>query len=471
MKTRSMKLNRLLVAAFAATQFATIAFAADDTETNSNIDIQTLKQQIDTLNQEVQTLERQQQNDEGTATQAAQNEPHLSVGPSGVIFKSANSNFVAGLHAWVQVDSRTFFNNGASTAGLDGFLVRRARLIYSGTFYNNFDYMFNTEFVGTGSPQILDAYLNYRYSPELQVQVGKFKPPVGLEQLQQDIYTFLNERSIANNLVPNRSIGAELHGDIYGGTFSYAAGIFDGLPDYNSTTPNANIDDDMALAGRLFTVPFKKTSIEPLKGLGIGVAGSFESDDQKTTGGLTPGYKTDGQETFFSYAGTTVAQGAHWRISPQAYYYYGPLGIVGEYVVSDQRLLNTATPVFGNAHNTAWEVTGGWVLTGESDTYNGVTPRHPFSIENGGWGAWQVVGRFAGLDVGSGAFPNFAATSGTVAAASSVREWSAGLNWYLNNNLRANVSFSHTWFTGNTSANQVIERPENVLFTRVQLAF
>lgn len=472
MKLSQMKLNRLLVTTLAGSLSATAALAQDDAAKNGDPDIQTLKSEIQQLEQKVDVLEYQQGKDHKAVTLAATNSAHLTVGSDGVIFTSANSNFVAGVHGLVQVDSRTFFQNGA-TPGIDGFLLRRARLILSGTVYKNFDYNLTTEFGGS-TVQILDAYLNYKYRPEVQIQIGKFKPPVGLEQLQSDVNLFFNERSLATVLVPNRDIGAELHGDVFGGALTYATGIFNGLPDYNSTTINANYNNDMAFAGRLFATPFKQTSIAPLQGLGFGVSGSYEEDDDNTTAGLTPGYTTDGQEKFFTYAASTAAQGAHWRVSPNAYYYYGPLGILGEYVVSDQQVVKTTAPTAsGDLHNTAWEVAAGWVLTGESDSYNGVNPKHPFDIRNGGWGAWQVVGRYEELSVDGGAFPNFAAAQTTTAAAAQgARAWSAGLNWYLNKNLRANVSFSHTWFNGNTTGvNLVTQRPENVLFTRVQLAF
>jgi phosphate-selective porin OprO/OprP len=470
MKAKKMKLNRLLVAAFAGTQVATAAFAADDTGTNNAVDIQTLKQQIDTLNQEVQTLERQQQEDEGATTAAAKNATRLTVGSDGINFISGNTNFVAGLHAWVQMDSRTFFQNGHS-AGIDGFLLRRARLIFQGTVYKNFDFYFQPEFAGSSGPQILDAYINYHYNPLIQVEVGKFKPPVGLEALEPDIYTFLNERALATDLVPYRSIGAELHGDIDGGILSYAAGIFNGLPDYTTTTINANIDNDMAFAGRLFASPFKQTSLTPLQGLGFGVSGSYEHDDVDAgAAGLTPGFTTDGQEKFFTYATTTAPDGAHWRVSPQGYYYWGPLGLMAEYVVSDQEVEKAAAPVTrADLQNTAWEISGGWVLTGENASYSGVTPRHPFSIRDGGWGAWQVVARYEELDL-DGAASTYA-TAGT--EASRARAWSAGVNWYLNKNLRANVSFSHTQFGefAGATTGAVTKQSENVLFTRVQLAF
>jgi phosphate-selective porin OprO/OprP len=86
---------------------------------------------------------------------------------------------------------------------------------------------------------------------------------------------------------------------------------------------------------------------------------------------------------------------------------------------------------------------------------------------SGGWGAWQVVGRYEELHVDSKAFPTFASLA---SSASDAHAWSAGVNWYLNNNLRANVSFSHTVFTGGETG-AVTKKDENVLFTRMQLAF
>ena len=64
--------------------------------------------------------------------------------------------------------------------------------------------------------------------------------------------------------------------------------------------------------------------------------------------------------------------------------------------------------------------------------------------DNGGWGAWQVVARYADLDVDKAAFPTFA----TAGSASEAKAWSVGLNWYLNSDIRINTSFSRTTFTG-----------------------
>ncbi len=59
---------------------------------------------------------------------------------------------------------------------------------------------------------------------------------------------------------------------------------------------------------------------------------------------------------------------------------------MGEYAISDQGVRNVNAKA--DLHNTAWEITGGWILTGENASFNGVTPLHPFSPHNGDWGCF-----------------------------------------------------------------------------------
>jgi len=80
-------------------------------------------------------------------------------------------------------------------------LLRRARPIFQGTLYRDFDFVFVPDFGGS-SVQIFDAYANYRYEPWAQLRVGKFKTPVGLEQLQADVNTSFNERSLVTEPRP-----------------------------------------------------------------------------------------------------------------------------------------------------------------------------------------------------------------------------------------------------------------------------
>lgn len=168
---------------------------------------------VENLDQKVRILERQRELDQQAAADAAKTQPKLTLGASGFSLSSADSNFVAQLHGLVQLDSRSFFNDGGNN-GNDGFLLRRARPIFSGTVFRDFDFNFTPDFGGS-TVQIQDAYVNYRYDAALQLQAGKFKSPVGLEALQSDPYCLFNERSLATDLVPNRDLGVELHGDLF----------------------------------------------------------------------------------------------------------------------------------------------------------------------------------------------------------------------------------------------------------------
>jgi phosphate-selective porin OprO/OprP len=443
------------------------------------------KQQLQELDQKVKILEREREVDQEDKEAKAKEAPRISIGEDGFSFGSAKGDFAMQLRGVLQVDSRTFFD-GSSAPANDGLLLRRVRPILQGTVFRDFDFLFVPDFAPSSGPTIYDAYVNYRYSPALQFQAGKFKVPFGLEQLAQDRDILFNERSLVTDLVPNRDVAFELHGDLLDGRASYAAGIFNGTTDGGNSS-NIDFADDHAFAGRLFFQPFLKSSATVLQGFGFGLAGTYETMTttntaglMSNTGGSLPGYFTDGQQQFFAYnpadKAVVVAAGDHWRLSPQGYYYYGPFGLMGEYAISDQEVSRTGVAPYDSAHlrNTAWEVSASWVLTGEDAAFaGGVVPRRPFNPHEGAWGALQLVGRYAQLSLDHAAFPEFAdpATSAESAAA-----WSIGLNWYLNRNVMVKTSFSHTHFNGGggagTSAPAAVTRQnENVLFTRIQLAF
>jgi phosphate-selective porin OprO/OprP len=510
---KTLKLKQLIVAAVVGTQFALPVFAAEGAAAGTNgavsveipavaaddgslaqeAEIKALKQQVEALvqkvnaleqqrapaeqsatiqnlDQQVRILQRQRELDQDAAVAKAATAPKVTLGANGFSFSSADSNFVAQIHGLVQLDSRTFFKDGGLN-GNDGFLLRRARPIFTGTVFHDFDYNFTPDFGGS-VVQIQDAYLNYRFAPEFQVQAGKFKSPVGLEALQSDPAISFNERSLATDLVPNRDLGVALKGDLFSGAASYTLGLFNGAQDYSGTTTNQTFQDNKALAGRVFFQPWKNSDVNALRGLGFGVGGSYQPNHPATNAatGLTPGYTTDGQQKFFSYSAGVNADGAAWRVLPQAYYYYGPFGLLGEYVISDQKVTSSTTSA--NLQNTAWQVSGGWTLTGEDASYVGITPQHNFDPRNNQWGAWQLVARYAGLDVDSLAFKDGFASS--TKSANAATAWAVGLNWYLNKNIRANLSFSRTafgGFTGTASPGTVPAQPENVLFSRVQLSF
>jgi len=425
--------------------------------------------------------------DDGLATGAAEakvkESPKLAIGSGGVVFSSPDTNFVFKLRGLLQVDTRTFFEDSSYSEANDGFLIRRARPIFEGTVFRDFDYLLVPDFAGA-SPTLLDAWLTYQYRPELQFRIGKMKGPVGLERLQSSAVGSFNERSLADDLVPGRNLGFQVGGDVADGVASYALGIYNETGDYRNSG-NSAFEDGMEFSGRIFLQPFKKSSVSGLRGIGLGVGGSFADVTSSanglpnTTGGTLPGYVTTGQQQFFAYnpaIGTVLADGAHWRLSPQGYYYWGPFGLLGEYTISDQGVYNAATLARASLRNAAWQVNAQWVLTGESASFAGLTPEHSFDLRTGNWGAWQLVGRVSQLRIDDDAFPVF---SNPAASAGEAFSWSVGLNWWLNKNIRVLMSFSHTTFEGGGAVAPIAPVPpgtvtaqdEKVFFTRVQLSF
>lgn len=444
------------------------------------------------LDEKIKVVDRKRELAEEAAATAAQAQaksaPKVSLGAGGFVFSSADTNFVLKVKGLVQLDSRTFFNDNPLSLGNDGFSLRRARPIIEGTVFGNIDYQFVPEFGGGGNASIFDANFNYRIHPALQVKAGKFKGPVGFEALQSDSTLPFNERSLATDLISSRSIGVQLWGGLAEDVFSYAAGVFNVSGDGRNPN-NSDFGDDREVAGRAFVQPFRKTEIKALQGFGFGLGASYSQVSSNalalpaTSGGTLPGYTTPGQQQFFAYnpaVGSVVGDGSHWRLSPQATYLYGPFGLLGEYVLSNEGVFNSTTQRGADLQHTAWQVSGQWVLTGETASFNGIQPRRPFRLNGDGWGAWQLVARYSELTLDDDTFPTF---SNPLYSASSATSWSVGINWWLNRNLRVLTGFTHTTFEGggspalpNVNASQsvpaiVTTQDENVLSTRLQLAF
>jgi phosphate-selective porin OprO and OprP len=448
--------------------------AADDASR-----IRELEKRLEELDQKYRVLERRLEIENEAATEKSKTAPAMSIGAQGFSYRSADTNFVLRIKGLIQADSRFYIDDGGNNRN-DTFLLRRARPIIEGTLWDGIDFSLVPEFGGgsntadgnpSSSVSILDAFLNFRYSPALQLRIGKFKEPVGLEQLQSDAQMFFMERGMSASLTPARDLGVMLHGDVLGGVIQYGGGIFNGVGD-NRNSPNLDMDDEKDVAGRLFFHPFRKTELEYLQGLGLGAGGTYGNHDGVQ--GISS-YATEAAQTFFSYnpANATVrADGTAWRFTPQGYYYYRSLGFLGEYVVSSQEVRATPSAAGGvggiaDLQHRSWQIVGGYVLTGEDSSYRGVNPAKPFSLASNQWGAWEVVARYSHFDVDDETFPTF---SNPDTSATEANAYGFGLNWYANRNIRAMLNYIHTDFKGG-DAGTVARADENAVLTRIQLAF
>jgi phosphate-selective porin OprO and OprP len=441
---------------------------------NSN---EALLKRIEELEQQVRVLGRKGEIAEETAAERAKTAVAVSAGASEFQIRSADTNFVLKVRGYVQADSRWYFGDeGASAAANDTFLLRRVRPILEGTVFEKYDYRLMLDF-GSGvtannanNAYVQDAYLNARFLPEFQVQAGKFKEPVGLERLQSGANLLFVERAYPTQLLPNRDVGLQLHGDIGGGLLSYAVGVFNGVPDGGSLDIERT-DDEKDVAARIFAHPFKNSDVGALQGLGIGVAGTYGNQ-----AGTPRGYTSPGQQTIFSYfAGTgtnavTSTDGTVWRLSPQAYWYWRSFGLLAEYAISTTEAVRSGggiAPVSDRLQHSAWQVAASYFLTGEDNSFRAVTPLKPFSLGGGGWGAWEVAARVSQLKLDDDTFPLFA---NPATSAREALSYSAGINWHLNRNVKFNLNYEHTDFRGG-DANPFLADGEDVVLTRAQISF
>ncbi len=428
-----------------------------------------LETRLSQLEQELAILKRQIEINKEDAANKAKETPIITASAKdGFSFKSPDDSFKLKIRGLVQADSRTFTNNKKDLSGTgDNFLIRRARPIFEGTVGKYFDFYLMPDLANNSASNTLlvDAYADFKFDPKFKIRAGKFKSPFGLERLQSDAVANFIETGLVSNLVPNRDVGFQVFGDLYNESLSYAVAVSNGGADLASVDAADN-NNDKDLVARIFAHPFKNTSIEGLKGLGLGVAGSYGHKE----GSSTPTYRSPGQASVFSYASGVSADGQHTRLSPQAYYYNGSLGLLGEYAISNQKLVRVSggSTIRDTFTNKAWQISGNYVLTGEVASFKGITPRNVFDLEKKTWGAFEVVGRLGQLKLDNNIFDSSFANLNT--AINKEDAWGLGLNWYPHKNVRLSLDFEQTRFDRG-AANNEDRLKENVFLTRVQLAY
>ena len=442
-----------LRAALLATVALTVSQSARAAD---SVEFSALRDQVRALEQQLKILARQiELKDEAASAASA---PVVTASPAGFAVTSADKKYRLRFWGNAQADGRFFL--GDNTNGNDTFLIRRLRLSFEGNVGEKFAFRLMPDFA-PATFNLLESYVTYQHSPEFNVLVGKTKSPFDIERLVSQTDMPFIERGYTTSLGPNRDIGVQFFGDLAGGTVTYQLAWLNGARDNDTTITDT--DDGKEVVARVFTHPFRNQAGSPLQGLGFGIAATKGG---KNTG--TPNtYRTNAQQTFFSWRGTVVNNGQHVRVEPQAYYYNGSLGLIGAWASSQQALSVGPAASTRTLTKTAWYAAASWVLTGEDSTYKGVTPATNFSWSDGTWGAFELAARYEEFKIDDDAFPVFAnlATSANRAKGSTL-----GLNWYLSRNLKAVVNFEHTDFDGGTS-NIVTRESENAIFTRLQVRY
>src|SRR5438445_1768498 len=153
----------------------------------------------------------------------------------GFFLRSADNNFHMRVTGQIQADYRAYMDRLDFT-DIDRFFLRRARFGIEADMFKYYEFRFLPDY-GQGQALIQDAYLNVHYWDAFQVEAGKFKQPMSYEQLIQDRYVPTMERSLFDQLVPQRDEGIMLHGyKLFDDRLDWAAAVSNGEINGNTDT-------------------------------------------------------------------------------------------------------------------------------------------------------------------------------------------------------------------------------------------
>jgi len=412
---------------------------------------------LEALDQRERILERKLELQSEAAAERAKAAPAFGIGPNGLTARTADGSFSVRVHGLLQLDGRTFFS-AALPSNLE---VRRARPILDATFLQLVDVRVMPEF-GEGRAQLFDAYADLHPVTWLRLRAGKFKPPLGFERQQTDANRLFLEFSAPSNLLATRDVGVQLWGELGDGLFTYALGVFDGVPD--SGNGDVDLTDGKDVAVQLTAQPFKRTGVPVLQGVGLGIGASYGSQKGTAAAPNLAVYRSPGTQAEFSFVADAVAAGDHSRVVPHLRLLAGPLEVLAEYAYSQQLVARGSDTVVSANH--AFVIQAGWVVTGEAATFDGLVPAHDLAPGDGRFGAVELGLRYEELHINGATFAGFADPT---KSASATRSAGAVVHWALTQSVRSSVSFERTWFEGGAPGGN--RAPESALFARLQANF
>jgi phosphate-selective porin OprO/OprP len=390
----------------------------------------------------------------------------------------------------VQFDVGGFFQNPNPNTQFPhlnyGVNLRRGRIYFVGQF-DDFRVNITPDFGGSpdGAPTLFEANLNYTGFNPVTATVGYFHPFVSLDDATfpgNDLFleraSIINiERSVAAG-IQRASMGANAAAEDY-----FASGYLTGPLFGAQSTARLN-GEQVGLVGRLAARPYHdedwnfhaefsgQLSFHP----NINASGTPGVSRTTLTLADFPEQRIDFNPLVSTGSLSTRsanvyggALGASWR----------NLLVQGEYYqisLNQSKLPGVPSPRLG--FNGGY-VEGGWVITGEPIPYDitraaWARPKvdHPFSVGDGGIGAWEIAARYSTVDLNSNVVPGVpqSVTGGIFGG----QQQSAGLalSWYPNDWLRFMLQFQYVDVNKLNSAGKVqIGQHFETLAVRAQAAW
>jgi len=386
----------------------------------------------------------------------------------GFSLETADGNFKLQPYMKLRSQYKAFEANHPTN---NDFYMRAARLGLKGAVYRYFDFNVAGEF-GKGSSCLWDGYMGFNYLPEAKLRIGQFKQPFSLEWYSPaDWRDFIEMPLPIDNLTPDMDIGAMFHGNLGKEVLNY------GLSFSNGTGKNtSDTNDEKDIVARIVLSPFNSSNNLFLKGLHIGASITYGNQEAQRDEMRRKGkFQTAGETPFFQFNNGILHDGARTRYGGELCYMIGAFSLKGEWV--RMTLDDLYHPTDGTKDD--FDIDGGYVslsyiLTAEHQPfkdgkYGRITPKQNFDPKKGTWGAVQVVARYETLSIDSELLTKGYADS--TKYTDEAEAYTLGLNWYLNDIVKAMINYTSTDFNGHIVKDGVKLDSEDLFLVRIQLVF
>jgi phosphate-selective porin OprO/OprP len=381
----------------------------------------------------------------------------------------------------------------------DGAIFRRARLGIQGTIWEQMDFIAEFDFVESASQvNFLQVWVGAHDLPYIQVfRVGHMKEPYSLEQQTSSNYLTFIERNINDDaFAESYNPGFIIARDFLDQRATLTTGLFRSSAGNNFGGVAAVGDGDYAWTTRATALPMYQHDGRCL--VHVGGSLSLRTMDRVDTAEGTPNppgnapnppygsrqyrsrpYRVDPEE----FLDVTMFGDDRVQLNTEFLTILGPFSIQAEAYYdkfrngrfANNNLLGTTN--LGDVEFYGWYAFASYYLTGENRTYlktPNTSTGHAapaigrpmvyspfFMLRRGacgdegiarGWGAWEVAARMGYLKLIDGGFATATTQTGAVVAPAPIgavsqsgRLWqyTLGLNWYLNPNMKVQWNYEH----------------------------
>jgi phosphate-selective porin OprO/OprP len=374
---------------------------------------------------------------------------------------STDGRLSLAIGGFVQFDTGGYFQNPNPNTQFphlnNGVNLRRGRLYFVGKF-DDFRVNITPDFGGSpdGAPTLFEANLNYTGIRPVTATVGYFHPFVSLDDATFPGNTLFLERPSIINI--ERSVAAGIQRASLGAnaaTEDYFAAAYLTGPLFGAQSPTLRNGEQVGLVGRLAARPYHDedwnfhTEFSGQMAFHPNVDASGTPGVNRTTLTLAdfPELRIDFNPLVSTgplsarsanvYGG---ALGASWRnfLVQGEYYQIG---------LNQSKLPGVPSPRLGFNGGYA---EAGWVITGEPIPYDiaraaWARPKvdDPFSLKDGGIGAWELAARYSTVSLDSNVVPGVpqSVTGGVYGGQQQIA--ALALSWYPNDWLRFILQFQY----------------------------